>query len=92
MVTHVELRHKTEATSMIEEAMILANETVARHAHSNHIPFVYRVHEPPKAAALESLLIPLRELGYNVSELARAIPWPSRCARRGARHARGARS
>lgn len=74
MVTHVELRHKTEATSMIEEAMILANETVARHAHSNHIPFVYRVHEPPKAAALESLLIPLRELGYNVSELATGNP------------------
>lgn len=65
---------KTEATSMIEEAMILANETVARHAHGNHIPFVYRVHEPPKAAALESLLIPLRELGYNVSELTTGNP------------------
>lgn len=91
MVTHVELRHKTDATSMIEEAMILANETVARHAHSNHIPFVYRVHEPPKAAALESLLIPLRELGYNVSELATGNPMAFQDVLDEARgHARGA--
>lgn len=27
MVMRVDLRHKTDATSMIEEAMILANET-----------------------------------------------------------------
>ena len=72
------LRHKTDATSMIEEAMILANETVARHAHANDVPFVYRVHEPPSAAALEALLPPLRELGYNVAELATATPQRSR--------------
>ena len=70
----VDLRHKTDATSMIEEAMILANETVARHAHANDVPFVYRVHEPPSAAALEALLPPLRELGYNVAELATGNP------------------
>lgn len=74
MVMRVDLRHKTDATSMIEEAMILANETVARHAHANDVPFVYRVHEPPSAAALEALLPPLRELGYNVAELATGNP------------------
>lgn len=74
MVVRVDLRRKTKATSMIEEAMILANETVARHMHNNHIPCIYRVHEPPSAAALEALLPPLRELGYNVSELATGNP------------------
>lgn len=74
MVIRIDLRRKTEATSMIEEAMILANETVARHAHNNHIPFVYRVHEAPSAAALESLLPPLRELGYDTAELSSGNP------------------
>lgn len=74
MVVRIDLRRKTDATSMIEEAMILANETVARHAHNNHVPFVYRVHEPPSAASLEALLPPLRELGYNPAELATGNP------------------
>lgn len=74
MVTHINLRRKTDATSMIEEAMILANETVARHAHNNHIPCVYRVHESPSAASLEALLPPLRELGYDVAGLITGDP------------------
>lgn len=38
MPIRIDLRRKTDATSMIEEAMILANETVAHHAHINAIP------------------------------------------------------
>lgn len=74
MVVDIALRRKTDATSMIEEAMILANETVAHHMHANDIPCVYRVHEPPSAASLEALLPPLRELGYDVSELVSGNP------------------
>lgn len=74
MVERVELHRKTDATSSIEEAMILANETVARHAHAHDIPFVYRIHDAPSAAALETLAPTLRELGYDPQDLSTGNP------------------
>ena len=35
------------AHRLIEEFMLLANETVARHLESNQMPALYRIHEPP---------------------------------------------
>ncbi len=60
----VDLRSKTEATSLIEEAMILANEAVAQHLASMGYPCAYRVHEAPDAAALEGLLPVLKEFPW----------------------------
>jgi ribonuclease R len=62
--TDVRLRGKTDATSLVEEAMILANEQVAAFMLSHGAPMVYRVHDEPYAAALEELLPTLREFGY----------------------------
>lgn len=73
-VTDVELRVKTDATSMIEEAMILANETVAAHLRKLGRPCVYRVHESPRPASLEALLPVLKELGYPISGLGAGEP------------------
>lgn len=40
-------RKKTLADSIIEEFMLVANETIAEHFYWQDTPFVYRVHEEP---------------------------------------------
>lgn len=57
----VTLRRKTEATSLIEEAMLLANEAVARSMDEAGFPSLYRVHEAPAADALAELVPLLQE-------------------------------
>ena len=52
----IDLRRKTEATSLIEEAMILANETVAAHLRDAKFPSLFRVHEQPAADNLAALI------------------------------------
>ena len=73
-VQRVELRTKTDATSLVEEAMILANETVAQHLRTLKRPCVYRVHEAPTAASLATLLPVLKELGYGIEGLGSGEP------------------
>ncbi len=72
--TGVVLRSRTEATNMIEEAMILANEVVARHMTSAKAPMVYRIHEDPDAEALAQVAVVLKEFGYPIQELHGAGP------------------
>jgi ribonuclease R len=60
----VKLRTKTDATSLVEEAMILANEQVAAYLLACEAPMIYRCHEEPFAAALEELMPTLKEFGY----------------------------
>lgn len=52
----IDMRRKTPATQLIEEAMILANETVARFLRDRDWPCVYRVHEQPACESLEGLV------------------------------------
>ncbi|MDR3348022.1 MAG: ribonuclease R [Acidaminococcales bacterium] len=57
--TEVKLVKRTAAERIIEEFMLKANETVARHLFERRIPAIYRVHEQPdeeKMAALAGLL------------------------------------
>ena len=73
-VERIDLKRKTDATSMIEEAMILANETVARHMYRQRKPLVYRIHEAPSAASLEALLLTLKDLDYPIEGLGAGEP------------------
>lgn len=68
-VTEVYLKSRTEATGVIEEAMICANEAVARFMSSRGMPMVYRVHDVPSLEAISSLKPLLLELGYPVDDL-----------------------
>lgn len=45
----------SEATRLIEQFMVEANETVAGHCGSNGLPILYRNHEPPPREQLEAL-------------------------------------
>ena len=53
------------ANRMIEEFMLLANETVAEHMEKLKVPFVYRIHENPDAEKLEKFKVFIYNLGYN---------------------------
>ena len=47
MAVGIERRERNEAHRLIEDFMVLANETIARHFSKRGVPFVYRVHEAP---------------------------------------------
>lgn len=70
----VVVREKTPATSIIEEAMIVTNETVASFMIENEYPCIYRVHEKPDENDLQFAKAFLLELGY--SEAATLKPSP----------------
>lgn len=58
-------RHLTHR--IIEEFMIIANETVARHMEKNGFPFIYRVHEKPKIEKVNAFVDLMAGLGYKVN-------------------------
>lgn len=60
----VDLRRKTDATSLVEEAMILANEAVARCLVAKGSPGLFRVHERPATDGLAGLVPVLEEFGW----------------------------
>lgn len=62
--TGIEVRRKTQATSLVEEAMIFANETVATHLHNEAFPSLYRVHEQPAADNLAALIPAFQEFSW----------------------------
>lgn len=61
--TGVGVRNRTRATGLVEEAMLLANESVARILADSEVPAAYRVHEQPSAEDLRHTVAPLDELG-----------------------------
>ncbi|MCL2522555.1 MAG: ribonuclease R [Erysipelotrichales bacterium] len=48
-VVEIKERTRHESEKLIEEFMLLANETVAKHISKMKLPFIYRVHEDPEA-------------------------------------------
>lgn len=60
----VDLRRKTDATSLVEEAMILANEAVAHRLVAAGSPALFRVHERPAADGLAGLIPVLEEFDW----------------------------
>lgn len=70
----VVIRERTEATGMIEEAMILANEVVARHMRDAKAPMIYRIHENPDPDALGHVAVVLKEFDYPIKDIHGASP------------------
>ena len=61
-------RKQLFAHQIIEEFMILANETVAEYANNCEVPFVYRVHDEPDSEKVAVLLALLKGLGVTIKE------------------------
>lgn len=61
--TGVVVRERTRATSLIEEAMLMANESVAKMLADRDVETAYRVHERPAPEDLAACIPALRELG-----------------------------
>jgi ribonuclease R len=57
-------RERGESHKLIEEFMLLANETVAQAMAD--VPFLYRIHERPDPAKMEALEKTLRAVGVSV--------------------------
>jgi ribonuclease R len=69
----VVVRRKTRATSLVEEAMLVANESVATMLAEADVPAAYRVHERPAPEALSQVIPALRELGYAKGGLGESV-------------------
>ena len=61
----ISVRERTEATDLIEDFMLLANETVAKHCVYLEIPSVYRVHGAPAVDKMRELALFVRGFGYK---------------------------
>ena len=71
----VEIRpyERNVATRMIEDFMLLANETVAQHFFWLETPFVYRTHEKPDPDKIKKLATFIRNFGYHIKQTGEEI-------------------
>ena len=58
--------HSFEANWLIEEFMLLANRSVAEFVSGKGKTFVYRVHDTPNEAKLDSLRVFAKSMGYKM--------------------------
>jgi ribonuclease R len=61
------------AHRLIEEFMLLANETVASHLDAHAIPALHRVHEAPDAKNVEEFEEFITTLGYSLGSTGRSV-------------------
>ena len=64
----IEIRpyERNKATNLIEEFMLVANETVAEHFFWQETPFVYRTHETPDGDKIQKLVTFIRNFGFQL--------------------------
>lgn len=57
---------RNAATRIIEDFMLLANETVAQHFYWQELPFVYRTHDKPDPEKILKLCTFINNFGYYI--------------------------
>ena len=57
---------RNDATKLIEDFMLAANETVAQHFYWMEEPFLYRVHDNPDPEKMQQLSVFLGNFGYRL--------------------------
>jgi ribonuclease R len=66
MVEEIIAAERNVAHRLIEEFMLLANETIAEHLHQREVPTLYRVHEDPDPLKVEEFEEFVATLGYSL--------------------------
>lgn len=67
-------RTRGKSEMIIEEFMLLANESAAKLAAEKEIPFVYRIHEQPAEEKIETLKESLNRLGVEIPHFSSVKP------------------
>ena len=62
----VKLRNRGIGENLIEDFMIIANETVASHIFYMNLPFIYRIHGKPNEEKMQNFLSFVSVLGHKV--------------------------
>ncbi|MDQ2087286.1 ribonuclease R [Herbivorax sp. ANBcel31] len=70
----VKNRHTTIANSIIEEFMLLCNETISEHFFWTNTPFLYRIHEEPNQEKIDSFAEFAYNFGYTLKGLNKIHP------------------
>ncbi len=70
----VKLRNRGVGENLIEDFMIAANETVARHITYMEYPFIYRVHGEPNEEKVNNFLNFVSILGHSVHKMKKITP------------------
>ena len=65
-VLNISTLERGSANKMIEEFMLISNETIASLFAYMEFPSIYRIHEKPKEEKVESFRNVLNTLGYNI--------------------------
>ena len=61
-------RERNLAESIIEECMLVANETVAKHMYDLQKPFIYRIHEQPDSDKIDNFNSLLATFGLHINK------------------------
>lgn len=67
-------RVRNLAESIVEEFMLVANETVAEHMHDLDVPFMFRVHEEPEPEKMMKLNNLLHNFGQSLAKVEEVQP------------------
>jgi ribonuclease R len=73
MVKQIIAAERRVANRIIEEFMLVANETVAQHLDDNDVPSLYRIHEPPDPLKVEQFEEFVSTLGYSLAAPPNAV-------------------
>ena len=66
-IANIVASERNVAHRLIEEFMLLANETVARHLETAGMPALYRIHEPPDPLKVEEFEAFISSLGFSLA-------------------------
>ncbi len=73
MVEQIIALERNVAHRIIEEFMLVANETVAQHLDENGVPTLYRIHEQPDPLKVQEFEDFIATMGYSLAAAANAV-------------------